>query len=123
MPFRLALALTLVTSLAWAQAPKPGHLGVGVAELPPEAHGQGAWVRIVQPGSPAARAGLRPRDVIIGVNDQTLASAAALGALLAETPPGGTLILQILRATGGKVQHLALTARLSPPPPKQDQPP
>jgi S1-C subfamily serine protease len=52
----------------------------------------------VQPGSPAAKAGLRERDVIIALNGRAIRSAAELRARLGLTAVGEEVELRVLRA-------------------------
>jgi len=72
---------------AHARADEPsghGQLGLALAPLTPDAREQlqvpegmeGVLVRAVRPGSPAEEAGLRPGDVIVGVGNQKVNSAA-----------------------------------------------
>lgn len=73
--------------------------GASVVELPSDhpAYGrvQGVLVSAVAPGSAAARFGLRPGDIITGVNREPVSSVAALtGALDDASPP---LALQVQR--------------------------
>jgi serine protease Do/serine protease DegQ len=52
-------------------------------------------IAAVQPGSPAANAGLRPGDVIVAVNRKRVSSASELNEILSKTP--GTLALDLVR--------------------------
>jgi Do/DeqQ family serine protease len=73
--------------------------GATVAEMPSDhpAYGrvQGVWVSAVAPGSAAARFGLRPGDIITGVNREPIATVDALSAVLSRTSP--PLALQVQR--------------------------
>src|SRR5688572_3824075 len=56
---------------------------------------EGAAVMEVEPGSPAARAGLAPGDVIVRVGRETVETAAEASRELARIPSGGTAFLRI----------------------------
>jgi serine protease Do len=57
----------------------PAFAGADLADSPPEQEsGGGVQVRSVAQGSPAAAIGLRPNDVIIGVNRTRVANLAEL---------------------------------------------
>lgn len=58
---------------------------------------QGLLVTDVEPGSPAARAGLRPYDVIVMIGNQRVADAATASALLRSYSPGETVAIQFFR--------------------------
>lgn len=58
---------------------------------------QGALVSSVVKGSPAAKAGLKPGDVILQVNNQTIQDAHDLPALIAEMQPGTRVQLKLWR--------------------------
>jgi serine protease Do len=58
---------------------------------------RGAVIMEVEGDSPAARAGLQPRDVIIRVGRTTIGSAAEAQRELAQVPDGGTAFLRVLR--------------------------
>jgi len=58
---------------------------------------QGAVITAVEPGSPAARAGLAGGDVIVRVGRVTVENAAEVGRELGEIPSGGTAFLRVLR--------------------------
>jgi serine protease Do len=57
----------------------------------------GSLVANVEPDSPAAKAGLRPGDVVLAVNGKPLDSVKALARAVADTRPGSTLILEVSR--------------------------
>ena len=48
-------------------------------------------------GSPAARAGIAPGDIVLEVNRQSVASAAEAGAELNRVPSGGFASVLVLR--------------------------
>ena len=79
-------------------------LGVAVLE--------GAIVAGVQPGSPAEKAGLRERDVIVGVNGRPIRSAAELRTRLGLTAIGEEVELRVRR--GGETR--TVRARIEAPP-------
>jgi serine protease Do len=106
---------------AQAHANEPaghGQLGLALAPLTPEARDQlqvpdgtgGAVVRGVRPNSPAAEAGLRPGDVIVGVGTQKVSSAAdaskAIGAAL--SGKDHTVALRVMR--DGTVAFVGVSA-------------
>ena len=75
----IAVALAVGLPFVAAQgAPVTGKglLGVGVANPTPPS--QGALIARVVPESPAARAGLLPRDLIVQADSQPIASASDL---------------------------------------------
>jgi S1-C subfamily serine protease len=82
-----------------------GHLGIGIQDLTPQLaksldlrDGQnGALVSSVEPGSPAARAGLRPGDVVVAVGGQPIADANALHNAIGLLRAGQVAQLTILR--------------------------
>ncbi len=81
-----------------------GRLGVSIQEINQslaESFGlkktAGALVGSVDKDSPAAKAGLEPGDVILGINGQEIGSSAELPAIVASIPPGDTAKLQVWR--------------------------
>jgi len=58
---------------------------------------RGAVITDVEQGSPAARAGLQPGDVIVRVGRQTVETAAEAQRELARLPSGGTAFLRVVR--------------------------
>ncbi len=84
----------------------PGsYLGVGVAEVTPErakelklAEERGAEIKYIANNSPAAKAGLKPDDVILELNGQRIEGIAQFTRLIAEVPAGRKVNLLVLRA-------------------------
>ncbi|MBS1190515.1 MAG: mucD [Rhodocyclaceae bacterium] len=84
-----------------------GRLGVTIQEMNQslaESFGlkqaNGALVSSVEQGGPAARAGLQPGDVILGINGKQVASSSELPPLVADMHPGETAKLQVWRKGG-----------------------
>ncbi|MFL5577884.1 MAG: trypsin-like peptidase domain-containing protein, partial [Gemmatimonadaceae bacterium] len=66
----------------------------------------GAQIRTVEDGSPAARAGLRPGDVITALDGQTVESSADFTAELAQHKPGERVRLTVVR--GGQRRDVSV---------------
>jgi serine protease Do len=81
-----------------------GRLGVTVQPMTKELgeafgirEAKGALVSSVEPGSPAAKAGFQPGDVITRVNGQPVEQSSDLPRVIGETKPGTAVTLQVLR--------------------------
>jgi 2-alkenal reductase len=72
----------------------------------------GAYVNNVATGSPAERAGLRPRDVITRINGQKLTGSVTLEQIIGNASPGQTVTLTVWR-TG---QTLTIKVKLGSKP-------
>ena len=70
-------------------------------------------MRLAQ-AAPAARAGLRPGDVIVGFNGQPATELSQLARLIADAPVGSVARLDVMRA-GKPVTHNVTVSRLIPP--------
>ena len=88
-----------------------GRLGIEMADLTPELAKklgisllEGAVVAAVQPDSPAIKAGLRERDVVVALNGRPIRNAAELRARLGLTPIGEQVELRVNR--GGETRVL-----------------
>jgi len=67
----------------------------------------GIVIGAVQPGSPAATAGLQPGDVITAIDGQQIADESTLAQVLSTHKPGDTVSLSVER--GGSQQNVQLT--------------
>lgn len=97
-----AAGLSLAAAPAFAQdEPGPGWAGVTLAIA-----GGSAQIATLDPLGPAARAGLRPGDLVLGWNGGDLATLpAALSG-----PPGGQLNISVIRGGQRRTVRLVLEA-------------
>jgi len=113
----LAIPSAIVTDIA-GQIVREGRvvnshraaLGVGVVTVV-DRDGQpgGAGVGEVEPGGPAAAAGIKPGDVITAVNGQPVNSAQQVTAVLAGLDPGKAVPVEL---TGAQGAHRTVTVTL-----------
>lgn len=68
----------------------------------------GALVQQVTPNSPAEKAGVRPEDVIVSVNDKKVADADEARSAISSLPPGSTARLGIMRDRKPMTLHVQL---------------
>jgi S1-C subfamily serine protease len=68
----------------------------------------GAEVTSILPGSPASKAGLKPGDVVVGVDAHTVSSVADLQERLYTVAPGTTVHLVVERGPGSAVVPVTL---------------
>jgi putative serine protease PepD len=80
-------------------------LGVTIAD---NTSRPGALVAAVQPGSPAANAGLAAGDTIVKVNDTTVSSASDLQTVLAGLKPGDKVTISVV-GTNGQTRTVTAT--------------
>jgi serine protease Do len=88
--------------------------GLGLADITPEVRQQlrasgdvkGAVIERVLPGSPADNAGLRPGDIIVGVNRHDMQSAADVQKALADVPKGQDALLLVWSGGGNTFRVL-----------------
>ena len=103
----------MIDSLRRGQRPSRGYLGVGLQPLDENLapslglpKDSGEIVRSVVPGGPAARAGLQQGDVIVKVNGQPVTPDQTVSYLVANTPVGSRVPLEIVR--GGRRATVAV---------------
>ena len=92
------LALSVMKEILEKGRVTRGFLGVDMRE----AQAKGALIGAVQPGGPAARAGLRPGDLVVQADGKAIEDPAALLKAVAGTKPGDTLRLGIARSGSGQ---------------------
>jgi serine protease Do len=90
-----------------------GYIGVALRDVDPDlqrslglSSGSGALVQDVTPGSPGARAGLRPYDLIVAVDGKQVVRNDELIQLISARQPGTSATLQIVR--DGRPMNLAV---------------
>jgi len=87
-----------------------GWLGIAVQDMGEEAgpgmRNRGVQVQSVERGSPAARAGLRPGDVVTALNGERIETSRALIRGVAGTPPGQTIRITLTRE--GRPREMAV---------------
>ena len=96
-----------------------GYLGATIGPVTPELAQEfkapdtsGALVQDVSPGSPAAKAGLKPGDIIRKFNGRPVNDSAELLAMVASTNPGTPVTLEVLR--NGQTQTVNVTLEQRP---------
>jgi S1-C subfamily serine protease len=82
-----------------------GYLGV---QVDPSSSARGAAVVAVQSNSPAAKAGIRAGDVITAVDDDQIASADALTAVM-QSHPAGDSVKVTWHSSDGSSHHATIT--------------
>lgn len=117
------LAHTVMTSLVADGRVTRGYLGAMIQDLTPPLAKQfqlkdnsGALVGEVKSGSPAAKAGLQAGDVVTDFNGRKVADSRHFRLRVAETRPGTTVAVKVLR--DGAAKTLNVTVRELPGEPK-----
>jgi serine protease Do len=70
--------------------------------------GRGALISIVNPGGPAARAGLEPGDVVVEFNGRPVADNSELVSMVVGTKPGTTVPVTIIRDKQRKTLNITV---------------
>jgi len=106
---------------SFAVSPGKGRLGVTVMSLTPElrkhfgaAEDRGVLVAHVEPGTPAAEAGITVGDVIVEVRGKAVDSASDVRSALADASKGQSATIQLVH--DGKPRSLQATLADDPPP-------
>jgi serine protease Do len=112
-------AKPVIDALRRGQRPERGYLGVGLQPLDENLapslglpKDSGEIVRSVVAGGPAASAGLQQGDVIVKVNGQPVTPDQTVSYLVANTPVGARIPLEIVR--GGKRATVTVTVGQRP---------
>ena len=113
------LAKPVIDSLRRGQRPSRGYLGIGLQPLEESVANalglpkdRGELVRSIQPGEAAARAGLQQGDVILKVNGHDVNPDETVSYLIAMTPVGSRIPLDIIR--DGKPMRVTVTVGQRP---------
>lgn len=101
----------------------PGWLGIMLGTVPAALSaqlnqlipaGQGVLVQNIEPGSPAAKAGIQSNDVLLTYGDQKLYSPAQLSSLVSVTAPGNSIEMQVVRQGKLKKSQVKIGSRKLP---------
>jgi serine protease Do len=91
-----------------------GYMGIGITDVTPEnskffdlKKSEGALVSQVEPDSPAAKAGLKTGDVILGLDGKPVNDAGGLQVEVGQKQPGTTIRLDVMR--NGKSETIPVT--------------
>ena len=87
-------------------ATAPAWLGVDLANAPV----RGAVVAKVVPGSPAAKAGIRPGDLITQLDTQPIETPAILQSAITGMQPGDRLDIELQRGASQHTVHVELAS-------------
>lgn len=108
------LAKQLLPDLETKGSVTRGWLGVSIQKMTPELakslgieEAHGALIAEVTAGSPAAKSGLERGDVIVQYNGKTVEDSASLPTLVAGTPVGKTVPMEVVR--NGKTKTFEVT--------------
>lgn len=100
------------TQILTTSAADEGWLGVTISEVSAAEARQaklrklaGVYVKAVKAGSPAAKAGVKPADVIVEYNGHSVEGMLQFRRLVRETPPGRSVSMRVWR--GGRSQTLS----------------
>jgi len=107
MPIELSEFPGAEQKLAEAPEAAEGSLGVTVADITPSLRQQfdlprshGVIIKEVEPHSPAARAGLRPGDLVLSMNGRRMSNARNFARAVRTLKSGGVMRIQIARRGG-----------------------
>lgn len=128
------LALKVLKQLVQSGKVQRGYLGLELQDVTPKLakafHSRmtegGALVSAISTGKPAAAAGLKPGDIIMNFNGRPIEDSDALKRMVANTPPGSSVHLQVLRENVSKAMTTRLgdlPAPLLPPTGREPLPP
>jgi serine protease Do len=113
------LAKPVIDTLRRGQRVQRGYLGVGLQPLDENIAGSlglpkdsGEIVRSVQPGDPAAKAGIQQGDVIVSVNRQPVNPDQTVSYIIANTAVGSRVPVELIR--DGKRQTVTVTVGQRP---------
>jgi S1-C subfamily serine protease len=101
-----------LSQLESGNVPAHAFLGVGTTDATDGSGNAGALVQSVQPNGPAAGAGVRTGDLIVGLGNARIRGANGLVAAIAGHKPGDRTTLTVIR--GGQRMSLTITLAKEP---------
>jgi serine protease Do len=112
-------AKPIVERLKDGQAIERGFLGIQIQPISDEIadslglpHDRGELVRLVQPGQPADKAGVKVGDIVLKVNNEPVTPSRTLSGIVSDITPGTRIPLEVLR--GGQTIKLNVTVARRP---------
>ena len=112
-------AKPIIDKLRSGQKIQRGYLGVGIQRLNEDfaaatgvSKDQGEIIGSIEPGGPASRSGLRVGDIVTKVNGKQVNQDQTLSSLIANTAPGSTVRLDLIRE--GKPSSVTATVGTRP---------
>ena len=98
------IAAPIVAQLRRGEEITRGYLGVSIQPVDGDLadslgipSNRGEIVQIVQPGEPGERAGIRPGDVVLSVNNKPISREQTLSFIVANTAPGTRVPIELIR--------------------------
>jgi len=115
------MAREVVAQIARFGEVRRGRLGIDMMDLTPDIAkklgvnaAEGVVITGVQAGSPAEKAGLREKDVVVALGARPVRAAGELRARLGLTPVGEEIELRILRGSDARVIRATIAPPLDP---------
>jgi serine protease Do/serine protease DegQ len=112
------MAREVLSQIARFGEVRRGRLGIDMVDLTPDiakklgvTAAEGVVIAAVQAGSPAEKAGLRERDVVVALGGRPVRAAAEMRARLGLTPVGQEIELRVLRGKDAR----NIRATIAPP--------
>jgi serine protease Do len=96
---------------------RPEHVPDRLADDLDLARDRGVWVTRVDPGTPAAAAGIREDDVILTWNGKEFSDPTLLSRAIAATEIGAEVPVQVVRNRNGEPHEMDLKVRVAARPP------
>lgn len=113
-------AVPIIDTLRKGQAVKRGYLGVQISPLSEDiadslglAKNRGEFVQGVEPGQGADKAGIKPGDVIVRVNNRDVTPDDSLSSIVSALPIGSRVPIELIRA--GKRSTVTAVVGQRPP--------
>ncbi len=98
------IAAPIVEKLKAGQAIERGYLGVRIQPVNEDLadslgipHNRGEFVQAIEPGQPAANAGMRAGDVVVRVDGKDVSRDQTLSYIVANTAPGKRIPVEVIR--------------------------